>query len=399
VSAEDDPFDRPDQVLGTDVGGYTIERELGRGGMGVVYAARHPMIGKRAAIKVLKPSLSSNPATVERFLQEARSVNQIGHPGIVDIFAYGSLPDGRRYLVMDLLDGESLRARVKRGPMHASEAVFVIDEIASALIAAHGKGFIHRDLKPDNVFLVAHPGRIDVKLLDFGLAKLLPGAGQRAYRTATGAQLGTPDYMSPEQLRGSDEVDQRSDTYSLGVTAFEILTGKRPRRFSDGNVRSRQAAGRDARRGVGAAGARTARREDDGRERRRAAAAAHDPRRVEAAARGAAVDVGSWHSRSRSRRAPRARTCSTGSPRRPSARDRSCPHPRSAHRPCRLRPRRRRDPLTSARRRAGRGRARTHVGRAPVDDDRRAASAGGADHTAAARGRAAARRATRARGE
>ena len=220
--------------LGMDVGGYVIDGELGRGGMGVVYAATHPVIGKRAAIKVLKPSLSKNPATVERFLQEARSVNQIGHPNIVDIFAFGSLPDGRRYLVMDLLQGESLRARVKRGPLHVREAATIIDEVASALIAAHDKGFVHRDLKPDNVFLVANPGRTDIKLLDFGLAKLLPTATTaRAFRTATGAQLGTPDYMSPEQLRGTG-VDARTDVYALGVLAFEILTGKRPRRFSDG---------------------------------------------------------------------------------------------------------------------------------------------------------------------
>jgi len=225
-------------VAGTDVGGYVIDGELGRGGMGVVYSARHPIIGKRAAIKVLKPSLSNNPATIERFIQEARSVNAIGHPNIVDIFDFDMLPDGRRYLVMDLLEGESLRKRIKRGALPPSEAVMVIDEIASALDAAHAKGFIHRDLKPDNVFLVANPGRFDVKLLDFGLAKLTPNnamALDRAYRTATGAQLGTPDYMSPEQLRGDKNIDHRTDVYALGIVAFEILTGKRPRRFSDGS--------------------------------------------------------------------------------------------------------------------------------------------------------------------
>jgi|GEM_PF-1517066 len=240
-AANDAAADEPgsfELVAGTDVGGYVIDGELGRGGMGVVYSARHPIIGKRAAIKVLKPSLSNNPATIERFIQEARSVNAIGHPNIVDIFDFDMLPDGRRYLVMDLLEGESLRKRIKRGPLPPSEAAMVIDEIASALDAAHSKGFIHRDLKPDNVFLVANPGRFDVKLLDFGLAKLTPGNAMvldRAYRTATGAQLGTPDYMSPEQLRGDKNIDHRTDVYALGIVSFEILTGKRPRRFSDGS--------------------------------------------------------------------------------------------------------------------------------------------------------------------
>ncbi|HUS30898.1 MAG TPA: protein kinase [Kofleriaceae bacterium] len=232
--------DRDGALIGADVGGYVVEGELGRGGMGVVYQATHPMIGKRVAIKVLKPSLSNNPATVERFVQEARSVNQIGHPNIVDIFAFGTLPDGRSYLIMDLLVGESLRKRVKRGALPVEDTVRILDEVASALAAAHDKGFVHRDLKPDNVYLVDHHGHVDVKLLDFGLAKLLvpSGLSGRAFRTATGAMLGTPDYMSPEQLRATG-VDHRTDIYALGVVAFEMLAGERPRRYSDGSFELR----------------------------------------------------------------------------------------------------------------------------------------------------------------
>ncbi|MGN6105059.1 MAG: serine/threonine-protein kinase [Kofleriaceae bacterium] len=213
---------------GAEVGGYVIDGELGRGGMGFVYSATHPVIGKRAAIKVLKPEVSKSPIAVERFIQEARAVNQIGHPNIIDIFAFGALPDGRAYHVMDLLVGESLRRRLRRGPLHPSEAASVIDEIASALAAAHDKGFIHRDIKPDNVYLVEHEGRWpEVKLLDFGLAKLMPEAGVAPFQTKAGAVLGTPEYMSPEQARGA-RVDHRTDLYALGVVTFEILAGARP---------------------------------------------------------------------------------------------------------------------------------------------------------------------------
>jgi eukaryotic-like serine/threonine-protein kinase len=215
-------------AVGTDVGGYVVEAVIGQGGMGVVYAATHPLIGKRAAVKVLRPELSTDVRAVERFITEARSVNQIGHPNIVDIFAFGTMPDGRNYYVMDLLVGESLRTRLKRTTaLHVSEAAHVVDEIASALIAAHSKGIIHRDLKPDNIFMMSAAGRWpEVKLLDWGLAKLLSPTSK--FRTVTGALLGTPVYMSPEQARAADTVDARTDIYSLGVIAYELLSGVAP---------------------------------------------------------------------------------------------------------------------------------------------------------------------------
>jgi eukaryotic-like serine/threonine-protein kinase len=209
---------------GMMVGEYRIEGALGQGGMGRVYSAVHPVIAKRAAIKVLHPELSVNKEAVARFVQEARAVNEIGHPNIVDIFAFGTLADGRNYFVMEWLRGESLRDRIKRGPLPVTEALAILETITNALDAAHEHGIVHRDLKPDNVFLVDVKGeRPLVKLLDFGIAKLTRRQGVQ--RTQTGNLLGTPAYMSPEQARAQD-VDHRTDIYALGAMTFELLTGE-----------------------------------------------------------------------------------------------------------------------------------------------------------------------------
>src|SRR5688500_10823932 len=194
--------------------------------MGDVYAARHPLIGKRAAIKVIKRHLAASPEAVERFLREARAVNQVEHGNVVDVFAVGRLDDGRLYLVMDLLDGEALAARLKRGRVPVDEALGILEAIAAALDAAHARGVVHRDLKPDNVFLAKDGG---VFVLDFGIAKLLATDGAPGPGTLTdrGTWLGTPAYMAPEQW-GADGAGPASDRYALGVIGFELLAGRPP---------------------------------------------------------------------------------------------------------------------------------------------------------------------------
>ena len=219
-----------DLASGFVVGEYRIEKKIGEGGMGAVYSALHPMIGKRAAIKVISSALGTDASAVNRFVQEARSVNQIGHPNIVDVFAFGELPDGRNYFVMEHLQGESLADRIQRAAMPLGEAIEILDQICDALEAAHENQIVHRDLKPDNVFLSAvRGGRMMVKLLDFGIAKLAdaPGTGGGVSKTRTGMMMGTPGYISPEQARGKN-VDHRTDVYALGCMTFEIVCGRLP---------------------------------------------------------------------------------------------------------------------------------------------------------------------------
>ena len=210
---------------GARAGDYEIEGFLGAGAMGDVYAARHPLIGKRAAVKVIKRRLAAAPEMIERFLREARAVNQVGHERVVDVFAVGRLDDGRLYLVMDLLEGESLAARLRKGPLPPEEALAILEAVAAALDAAHGKGVVHRDLKPDNIFLADR----GVFVLDFGIAKLLATDAATAPGTLTdqGTWLGTPAYMAPEQW-GADGASPASDRYALAAIAFELVAGRPP---------------------------------------------------------------------------------------------------------------------------------------------------------------------------
>ena len=217
-----------DALLGQMLGSYRLDRVLGEGGMGAVYEGVHPVIGARVAIKVLRPEVAANPAVVERFFNEARAVNLIGHRNVVRILDLAS-ERGYYFCVMELLEGEPLSARLSGGRrMPFSMAGPILLQCAWALEAAHQRKIIHRDIKPDNVFLVLEKGQRDlVKVVDFGIAKLT-ASGLDVQRTSAGVVMGTPAYMSPEQAEGAAELDGRSDIYSLGVVMFQMATGRLP---------------------------------------------------------------------------------------------------------------------------------------------------------------------------
>ena len=226
----------PDQIIGQTVGNYLVKQKLGEGGMGSVYLAEHPTIGKKVALKVLHAEFSSNPEVAERFFTEAKSVNAIGHPNIVDIVDYGVLqtgPGGRDqlvYFIMEYLAGMTLSHVIRtESPMPPERALTIALQVADALAASHKTGIVHRDLKPDNIILIQRGRDRDfVKLLDFGIAKLTGSDGLSSHKTRTGLVLGTPAYMSPEQCEGRATVDHRTDIYALGVVLYEMLVGRVP---------------------------------------------------------------------------------------------------------------------------------------------------------------------------
>jgi serine/threonine-protein kinase len=233
-----DPQQGPPQadiLIGQTVGNYLVTQKLGEGGMGSVYLAEHPSIGKKVALKVLHQEFSSNPEVADRFFTEAKSVNAIGHPNIVDIVDYGVIQAGAGgreqlvYFIMEFLAGQTLSQVIRaEAPLPPERALMIALQAADALSASHKTGIVHRDLKPDNIILIQRGRDRDfVKLLDFGIAKLT-GDSVGSHRTRTGLVLGTPAYMSPEQCEGRANVDHRTDVYALGICLYEMLVGRVP---------------------------------------------------------------------------------------------------------------------------------------------------------------------------
>lgn len=214
----------PDPLIGRSIAGrYVVQEKIGAGGMGTVYRARHEVVGRDVAVKFLSPDLAHDPAYKTRFLREARAANKINHEHIIDITDFGETDDGLVYLAMEYLDGTPLNVEISRGPLPVPRALHVALQIARALARAHEMDVIHRDIKPDNIYLLRGYDGDFVKILDFGLAQM---KGELRV-TATGTVFGTPEYMAPEQARGAP-LTSAADIYALGCVVFEMLSGVLP---------------------------------------------------------------------------------------------------------------------------------------------------------------------------
>jgi serine/threonine-protein kinase len=217
----------PGQIID---GKYRIVRLIGEGGMGAVFEGENTRISRRVAIKVLHGAALGNPETVQRFEREAQAAGRIGSDHILEILDLGTLPDGARYMVMEFLNGDTLSTRIRKaGALPPATVVYLIRQALVGLGAAHQAGIVHRDLKPDNLFVLNEKAgnRDFVKLIDFGISKFNSLGGDMSM-TRTGAVMGTPYYMSPEQAKGSGQVDHRSDLYAMGVIMYEAVTGSVP---------------------------------------------------------------------------------------------------------------------------------------------------------------------------
>jgi eukaryotic-like serine/threonine-protein kinase len=208
---------------------YQVVGVIGQGGMGTVYEAKHLAIGRMVALKVLKPENAQKPDAIARLRHEARIVSQLGHPNICEVFDIGQLGDGTPYLVMERLRGKTLAERIQEGePINVTELVEVMVQVLAGLETAHKKNVIHRDMKPDNIFLAERASGIVAKILDFGISKATVPDEQAHHLTRTGMVMGTPYYMAPEQAMGERALDGRVDVWGVGICLFEALTGRRP---------------------------------------------------------------------------------------------------------------------------------------------------------------------------
>ena len=231
------PAGSKDSLVGTRLNGFVITAPISVGGMGVVYEARHPLIGKRAAVKVIRPEFCNNADLSARFLREARAVSAVKHRNVVEILDFGALPDGAQYMMMEFLEGDTLAQVIARdAPLQPCDALQICEEILSALSAAHQEGVVHRDLKPANIVLMKQSsGELIVKVLDFGLARHLDTAPEPTTRESlhmlslekSSLLAGTPEYISPEQASG-EQVGAQGDLYCLGVILYEMLSGRLP---------------------------------------------------------------------------------------------------------------------------------------------------------------------------